>query len=876
MLMNSLLAKSVRLALIGGATVAALSSTTALAAEEDGANKVERIEVTGSRIKRVDMEGPSPVQVFDKAFIEATGTQTVADFLFQSNFAGPGLTSENATLAQGAGTANFDARGFGDDYTVFLLNGRRLPGSPVGGSAATDLNNIPMAAVERIEFLADGASAIYGADAISGVINIITKKDFDGLSVKAQYGQNLEHSDGERTSYELVAGSTGEKHSTLVAFDYFKQEVVEAVNRPLINSAVSPTGADGRSPAGFPGTWLEEDFSTAYPVADCPESSKRPTTVTEAGFECAYDVAPLYQAVPKSERFNLFASHHQEFSDNLSGFFEARYSRAKTEVRNGAAPGLFEVPASSPENTFGRDMLIYRRTVDAGPRSRDGVNTATNLAFGLDYRLNDSHTVSGYYAKSWVNQNQMGLNGQISKKGLSDAVAAGLIKLTELNPAELWTTEPHTAANGKKYWISIPTHRQAALTEEIANIGMNGDFEVMEGLGYAVGYETRKETYYDYTDIAQITADVAGGAASYGIGDREMKAAYAELAFTPIESLELSGALRYDDITTSVSDLGSKTTYKLAASWRPVDSLLLRASHATGFKAPALGQLFLGESFGVTSAIDTKACQADPVNGCSKRELQSKSGGNKDLKPEESTSYNFGFSWEAIEGLSITTDYWNIEVDGKIGSLGVQEIINNEDKYPQLVHRVGGNLYHPDAYVATNLQNLSSEKGRGIDFDIGYNFDLAGGTMSLGLKSSYLIEHLRQSSATQPLCDDAGTTSEPEWRQNLRASWETSDYGVSANARYIGETTDNPAGKLTGTCNSQDPSTIVTADSYTQIDLQAFYFLPTGTKLTVGLRNVFDEAPVYSEEAGGGWPFYDQALYDNMGRYMYLSLSHSF
>ncbi len=871
MLKNNLLAKSVRFALIAGAATAALTTAPVFAAEKE---EVERIEVTGSRIKRTDIEGPLPVQIFDKAEIQSSGAQTLTDFLFQSNFAGPGLSTENATLSQGAGSASFDARGFGSSYTVFLINGRRLPGKATGGSASPDLNSLPLAAVERVEFLATGASAIYGADAISGVINIITKKDFEGLSVKAQYGAAFEHGDGGRTSFEVVGGTSSENSSTIIAFDYFKQQKVNAGDRPFISSATSSvTGQDGRSPTGLPGTWLEADFSNSFPVEGCPERSVRNATVAGEGTECAYDFAPLYQAVPVSERFNLFVKHDQQISDDFSAFIETRYSRAATKVRNGAAPGFFAVSADAPENPFGRNMFMIRRTVDAGPRSRDAVNTTFNIATGFEYNLSEEHVIDGYYTKSWVNNNQLGKSGNISKEGFSAAVDAGVISLINNNSADLWTLEPHTGDNGEDYWIAIPTHRQGELTEQVAHVGVSGNFDLADGAGYYVGVEQRKETYFDYTDIAQIQGDVAGGAASFGIGDRNIKSVFGEFSISPVEMLELSAALRWDDITTSISDIGSETTYKLAASLRPTDNLLLRVSQATGFKAPTLGNLFLGESFGVTSATDPKACAADPTQ-CSDREVRSKSGGNKELLAETSESFNVGVSWEIIKDLSLTLDYWDIKVEGKIGSLSVQEILNNEDQYGDLINRVGNNLYHPDAFVESNLQNLSEQSGKGVDIDTSYRFDLGHGTASLGLRSSYLLEMNRQSSAVQPLCDDAGTTSEPEWRSNLTAAWETSDYGANVTARYVGETVDHAGGKISGTCGFQNEAEEV--DSYMQVNIQGFYYLSTGTKLTAGIRNIFNEEPSYSSQAGGGWPWYDQALFDNMGTYGYVSFEHKF
>jgi iron complex outermembrane receptor protein len=868
-MLNNKVSKAVRLAIAFGAVSSAAFSANTFAAEnEENAEGVERIQVTGSRIKRVDLQGPSPVQVFDKVAIEAAGTESVADFLLKSNLAGPGIDTADDTLSSGGGTASFATKGLGASYTVILVNGNRLPGTPTGGSASADVNQIPMAAVERIEYLADGASAIYGADAVAGVINIITKKDFEGVNMSAQYGQSAE-GDAGTTSLQFVGGVSTEKGNVMFAADFYKRQTVMATERPLIGSAISPSGKDGRSPTGMPGTWIEEDFSTAYPVAGCPESNIRPTTVVDNGFECSYDFATLYQAFPYLEKFNLFSRGEFNLTDDLSIWAEGRSSRTLTEVRNGAAPAPFtKVLADNPENPYGRDMYIIRRTVEAGPRSRDITNSSVGFTTGFEYSLSDDIYLDGKFQKNWSRQSQVGLSGNISRKGLTEAIASGDIKLTTENTFEAFEA------------VSVPTHRQGEFQETIIGLGLSGmlPFELgEEQVGFAFGMESRDENYFDVTDIAQQEGDIAGGAASNGRGSKETDSYFLELNARPIEMVEFSAAVRNDSIKTTLADLGSETTYKLAVSVRPTDTLLLRTSYGTGFKSPTLGNLYLDESFGVGRGIDPKACAEDKTQ-CTQREIRSVSGGNPELKPETSTSIGLGMSWDVdfVEGLSVTADYWNFKVEGKIGSLGLQEILNNEDKYPQLVNRIGGRISHPDAFVRSNLQNLSEQNGTGIDYNVNYLFDTAMGSANIGVRATQLLSSERQSSAIQPLCEDKGTTSEAEWSSSFYANLTTDNWGANINVRYVGETVDHEGGYKSGTCEWNNPDTRHEVDSYMQVDLSGHYYITESVKFSAGIRNLFDEEPPFSTVAGGGWPWYDQALYDNMGRFYYSKIELNF
>jgi iron complex outermembrane receptor protein len=533
---------------------------------EEGA-QLDRVEVTGSRIRRLDVEGPNPVQIFDRDYIDSTGAQTVADFLFQAQFAGPGLFNENATLSQYQGSAFFDSRGLGAAYTLVLIDGKRLPITPLGGTQAADINQLPIAAVERIEYLSDGASAIYGSDAIAGVINVITKRDFQGLNLRGQAG-TADDGDATRLSSEIVGGATGDRWRALVAFDWYKQSDIEASDRPLAESAIAPDGTDGRSPTGLPGTFITvdpetSDFLEAIPQEGCPESSLRPTEVAATGFDCSYNFARLYDIVPASRSYNLFSKFQYDFTSRLMATFQWRHSNTQIKVRNGAAPAFFFL--GPEDNPTGQPAFFLRRFVDAGPRARDTTNTTNSFLAQLDYNMG-MHDLQVYALGAEVENNQVGVSGQISERRIEEAVADGTFDPLQTYDPQFFIDEG----------LAVGTQRQATGDQTTVGTTLSGFLPFDLGgmpVGYAVGGSWLDESYFDISDGDAVDRDIAGGAGSFGGGDRQTTSFFGEINANPLEQFEVSLAARHDDI----KDIGSETTYRASASYRPTDALLPRA-----------------------------------------------------------------------------------------------------------------------------------------------------------------------------------------------------------------------------------------------------------------------------------------------------------
>lgn len=888
---NRNLALAVLLAAGAGVPAAVHAQSESSLANES----LEEVVVTGSRIKRLDPQLPTPVQIYDAEYIQNTGAATMQDFLFNASFAGPALFNENQTLSQTGGTANFDSRGFGDDYVVILLNGRRLPADPLGGDSATNLNLVPLAAVERIEYLSTGASAIYGADAVQGVINIITKQAYEGLDVALRFDE-ASGASGPLVGFSASGGIVSDQGYATVSFEYLDQSDVDAAGLPLIGSAVAPNGDDGRSPTGLPGTFVDLANGVSYPDPQCSPDSVRPAQFTVLGEDCAYDFATLYDAIPAQQRYNFLASAEYDFTDTLTGYGEFRFSRNVTEIRNGAAPAFFNITGSSSladiDAQLGTDLansgsvFMLRRTVDAGPRSRDATNTAFSTVLGARIDIGDSHELDLSVQNVESEMNQIGVGGNISQSNLEAAVQSGLFDPTQVYDPAFFED------NG----LAISIQRQATGTENALVANLSGDlpFDLGNSIGYSIGARFKQDDFLDLADKASTEEDVAGGASSNGAGERDIVSVYGELSLSPIDDVEISLATRWDDYEWSgLGTIGtdSATTYMAGIAWRPIDSLLLRASVGTGYKAPTLGELFLGRSFGVVTAVDTTLCNAaqnDPnstpeqiANACRLIEIRSVSGGNPELVTESSDNYSAGLVFEPTDNWSIALDYYNIKVEDKIGSLGVQEIINNEATFPDLVTRVNGTLSQPGAEVRSNLQNLETEEGDGIDLSTRYDWDLGAGSIVADVRVAYLLSHKRQTSALQPLCEDAGTTSEPEWRVNGQLGWSAPRWSTVLTLRYLGETEDLEGGRdsQNQSCAPNPNGNVLEVDDYLELGLRGTYRVTDATQLTLGIINLTDEEPPFSVLAGsstGAWPWYDQSLYDPRGTRYYLNLTHDF
>jgi outer membrane receptor protein involved in Fe transport len=674
---NSKIAKSVRLALMISVGGVATISTSALSAEEVAATQgVERIEITGSRIKRTDMEGANPVTVIGQAEIAKMSVTNVGDLL--TNLTSSAGNAANTQTNNGGDSAvRFSLRGIGEERTLVLVNGRRYVAGGGGANSSVDLNTIPTSIVKRVEILKDGASSIYGSDAIAGVVNIITRDDFDGFEFKANYGQTSE-GDGAQTGFDITFGSSSEKSNVVVSIGYNKQEDVFMGDRGFseyeLRSYSDGTTQQGGSSAspwanvdGYPGSANDADNPTAD--VNVTRGSEFGDWRVRDGSTDSYNYNPVNYLQTPSQRTYASVFANYELTDDIRAFSEASYVETRGDqliAPEPLAPLVFfghEAPYSAdnyynltqgPTDLDGNSYEINdwrRRMVESGGRgvSRNYKTYRVVLGVEGDFELGDnaySWELSYNYGKSdsverssgYTNLDRVteavGPTGWLDSNGnlLPDnQVGEQLVCLTEDNtiidgcvPLNIFgepgtdteiTAEMLDYISGDYDTTELGQNRQESIQAIIS-----GDlFEMPAGtVGFAAGYEYRKESGSYTPDSLIISGTTTAGSAvatngSYSLDELFLEVSMPLLKDAPLaHRLEVDLAARYSDYST----FGSNTTTKIGVRWMPVEELMLRATVSEAFRAPSTPELYSGAETDFPEASDPCDGDTSPNANC--------------------------------------------------------------------------------------------------------------------------------------------------------------------------------------------------------------------------------------------------------------------
>ena len=813
-----------------------LSWPTAAGAAEERL-ELDKFKVTGSHIKRTDFEGMSSVVVMDKAFIEKSGFTSLNQLFRDTIYNATGVVDEQFTQGFTPSSASIDLRGMGASRTLVLVNGRRtalFPFGQEGGASFVDVNLIPLGAVERVEILKDGASAIYGSDAIAGVVNIILRDDYDGVEASLQYGQTSE-GDGEEGWLNLTGGHTGEKGNVTFILDYLQRDAVWAKDRAITASANGPI--DDRSSFGNPGTIIRADGSRE-PDPRCPADQID-------GTNCVYDFAPDATLIPEAERWGLVLSGDYSITDRVSVFANANYTNRTSERDLAASSGTFAVPGAVNTLYPGEDVEVRYRLNELGPRTDEFETDSYNLLAGLNGYIGDWdwELAAG---KSKIDTLNTGVSGYTTQADVETAIASG-----DLNPLG-------SSPGFNPQAISYKTTRDGESELNHVDFKVTGALlETRHGVVQAAfGAEYRDESYSEKFDPVTESGDILSIGGVSGEGGRDVSAAYAEFSIPVLSNLELQLAGRYDDY----SDFGGTFNPKLGLRWLPRDDLLLRFNAGTGFKAPALHELYSNDIVSLEKVFD-------PVVG-ELVEVPTLASGNPDLKAEESENYTLGLVWDVTRDWDLGIDYWRIENQNAVTS-AAQFYVNNPDLYPDSVLRVSdvGGPTDDIIVIFSQFQNVAAQKLWGIDLDTGVNWRTdQSGQYRFTLAGSYLGSFEQEPVQGAGFVDLAGKDGRPEWRAQSALMWNKSAYAASLTLNYVGGYDRLIIG--------MEPDAV---GSWTTFDGQ-FNWMPGGLrggKVTFGMQNIFDEPPPedpYLE----GWPFINRALHNPRGRFIYLGYKHNF
>ncbi|WP_372760278.1 TonB-dependent receptor [Pseudoalteromonas sp.] len=853
--------------LIAGATLALTAgfSTTTYAADE--AKKVERIEVTGSRIKRSDMEGPSPVQSISRADIDNMGYDNLQQLLERMPVAGNGTfsTRGNNQDSTANGSAAVSLRGLGADATLVLINGRRVAISAFAEgitNSFVDINSIPVSAIERIDILKDGASAIYGSDAVAGVVNVILKKDIDGVEVNLGYG-GTDGPNYEETTASIVWGTTSEKSSASVIVDYFKNTSLSSNEMGSLGTANQTPygGEDFRSSRGFPGYFYVDGVKTIDPA--CPADS-----ATASG-SCLFDYGPYGYIAPASERIGAISQFEYNFDNGITGFLEMAVQH-NSSVAAGAPTPLDEdagltVPANHPNNPFNKDIEIGRyRTVDAGARQWDIESDTMRFVAGLRGEFNDwSWETAVQKGRSKSSQTGNRSQGWVRTDYLQQEIDAG-----NYNP---FGGTYNDQAVIDRITTSLVRQGESHMTSFDANISGEafsfGDDVVM----MAAGIEYREEDVSDIPDDQFRRGLIFGTEAVSAAASRDQYAAYVEFSIPLADTLELQLAGRHDDY----SDFGTTTNPKVALRWAPSDEITVRGSWAQGFRAPSLAQVGLGPSEKSQFFIDTYRCEQTGLD-CDALDYNIQFSGNADLQPEESESWNVGFIWAPTAEFGLSIDVWSITQDNKIdeqefGPIYAAECDSQNSTVCVRLPPTNGESLGSIQKIYSTFENVSSQEVSGIDFSANYNHSLD----DLGLLK-FNLEWAYQDKFEKDGRDYSGEYGYPEHRWIFSTNWEFGDFNTNMNISYVGEFEDTPDIDFDGNLDF-DSNQSRMVDSQVLVDLQTAYRISDSAKVSLGINNLFDEAPPFAIGDGDSDLYgYASGVHNPRGRYIYTKVTFSF
>jgi len=850
-------------------SAASLATGNAFAQEsgstESEAKTLDRIEVTGSRIKRADLEGAVPVTVIDRAAIDASGRVSVADVLRESTFSSFGnFRPQSGSSAQAV--ADVDLRGIGSDRTLVLIDGRRAPYAPSTGQNA-DLNTIPLAAVERIEILSDGASALYGSDAIGGVVNIILRKDFEGAEFRYGMGQP-KVTGGETEEASVVFGTASDRGSLLLGAAYNSRDMV--FTRDQIGG-----GSPGASFYGNNFYFEDGTLGGALPGYACNDPG-----FYQLGSNCVYDFNLVAANEASVKNKSLFARGQWQINDDWTIYTAASYSNSDSFGRYAPTPGALFVAEGTPNDPVpgdGQGAYIYHRYAAAGNRDNFVDNTAIDFTLGFQWQATDRLLVDFGIRRSDAKFKEIG-RGYIVTPLAEAAAADGSYNLFDPfnNPEEVL----------KGFTATIGRDGKFNIDEVFANATLDL-FEMGGGTSaIAFGAEYREEDYADIYDSLSEAGVVAGSAGNSAAGTREIYAAYAEWLFPILSSFDVTVAARYDNY----SDYGSDVSPKVSLRWQPLDNLTFRASAGEGFRAPPLPNLYGKRSFSAEEVQDFRTCTnvgytaaqcggdangdniADgPEATAVQYQIDSYSSGNLDLESEKSRQYSIGVAWDAASWLNVTLDYYKIEIDDRIRLIEYQELVDFDNRGLALPAGTSV-LRRPNGAVReinTAYANEGDLETSGLDFNLRTRFDTDSfGKFDNWLQIAYTLDYTVTDGIVKK--DRLGWVTQPDTRASLRNSWSYGDFSVNWNVNYIGDQQNPDAipeyGFLAGGRNTR-------VGSYTTNDVAVTYNAPWNGSITLGANNVGNRYPELVGYDNRPWNFY---LYDAYGRTVYFRYTQKF
>jgi iron complex outermembrane receptor protein len=920
------LASSITHILTGSTLLLAGAVVSSSAFAQEQATNLDRITVTGSNIPRTNTETPSPVQVVTRQEIDRTGKTTVAEYLQTLTADGSGSIPKTFGNGFAGGGAGISLRGLGAGSTLVLLNGRRMATYGLaddGQKVFTDLSTIPLDAVERVEVLKDGASAIYGSDAIAGVVNIILRSDFQGAILRGSYGVSGD-GDGDAKKATLTAGTgdlATDGWNAFFSLDVGKTDAIkigDRKNRKWIGTGdirrwgysaadaqflggayLSGGTAGGVGPNGsvFDDRNVDDDnpaFLVALPGCANLTSIPGQTDATAQQQGCLWDPAQKFRDLSPEEKYiNVFGRASFAFGEGGEIYTEIGYSKKETTFSNtpsgvsggwgypegpvnaNSGSGATVLGPDHPDNPIpGQASRLRYSAWDVGPRVTNNTNEFNRFLVGVKGNWGDWNYDTAYLhsGTDLINRRTGFLHYDNVRCALANPNCAGGV----------WRIGDNANLNSQALYdfISPEISARAKSSLDMFDFTVSRSLMDLKGgpLGLAMGTEWRKTsnslTPQTFTD----TGDIIGLGYSAYDGTQNVYAGYVELSAPVLEQLELSGALRYDKYESGEG----KATPKLGVKWTPADWIALRASYAEGFRAPNPAENGDGGLAAFSNARDPVRCAISEAE-CTARSVAIITRPNSDLKPEESKSYSVGIVLQPTSSTSMTVDAWQIKRTNEIAQGSTADAIaaGNVLRDTNLLNGIAGT----GSILAVNTQyiNAASTRVRGIDTDIRQTFDIGPGQLEMDLQWSHVLKFERTDAdvtvdyaGTHGNCDVTNCIGTPKDRINFGTTWRQGPWSVSGVANYISklENKDRRGGDYLAFY--EDGSPVEKISSFTTFDLSGRWNITEAFELNASVQNVFDRIAPLDPTTYGGVNYNPLHFSGAIGRYFTVGAKYTF
>ncbi len=879
-----------RLMFVALATIGAVSVTFAQA--QSAPVKAEKIEVTGSNIKRVDAETPSVVQVLTKEDIQKSGASTVAELLRTVPAMGGGdLQDYNGGSGFSRSTQSASLRGLGSIGTLILLNGRRVAPAAnadpnTGQGQAYNLNTIPLSAIERIEILKDGASAIYGSDAIAGVINFILRKDYQGAEIRVAGGSTLENSFRNYT-VNATAGFgdlAKNRYNVLVSGEYFYRDAV-GFNSPnaLENDdyrRLASRNALTSTLSVIPNYYRERTLGNGVFNVGLATDPRCPAALTvSATTGCRANAFDYIQIQSRAKRGGFLTKGTIDFTPTLQGTAELSFTRAinnfvdSPPTLDGTGVGsiwfnragqrfgfLMTLPVGHPDNPYAFPVGLRYRFADLGSTYTETINDASRALFGL------TGTWAGWDFESAFlfskTKRKETANGRLYYPALLSAVNNRTYRFGGTNsPALIAALNPYRVGTGET---------------EITSLDIKGSRELFSLPGgmasVATGFEIRRESFDITTDAEQVAGNFVGIASTTVGASRNVRSFFAELSAPILKNVETQLAVRHDNY----SDYGNSTTPKVGIKWNALGSLAFRANYGEAFRTPSLTQTSNSRVQSFSTVNDPVRCPngTTPLTGgdttdCTGRTVASIFLPSTGLEPERSKSFSYGFIFSPSGSTSLQADMWEIRRRNQIDRFSAQQVINNEFVPGYVGGQVARNT-NPASFLTTvagvpipgtgpvetttrRFLNLGETRVKGVDLDVRHRFALGGGRVTLNALATWTIRYDYQLEKGGAFINGAGNFylfETPKLRGTATAAYAKGDWSSFARYNYTGGWDYNDPTVASGCYLSSTSLTLAyigrcQVRAWTTIDVGTSYSGIKNTTIALVIRNVENRKAPY-------------------------------